>query len=136
MATSFVLDATYLTGIFQRPWISVVAWTLAIEVQFYLVAGLLMGFLPKASTWRTAIALLMLTLLGTAFTDQRFLIRYIPFFVLGWSGAFFTNHKSSRLPLLVAAVSASVILAEDKLVSIWAGDHHLGNHRVLEVAFA
>lgn len=33
------LDNVYITGILGKSWILVVAWTLAIEVQFYLIAG-------------------------------------------------------------------------------------------------
>jgi peptidoglycan/LPS O-acetylase OafA/YrhL len=109
MVLSFVLDATYLTGILQRPWISVVAWTLAIEVQFYLVAGLFMGVMPRHSTRKTAFALILLAMLGAVITDERFVIRYLPFFVLGWSGAFFLNHRESWLPCMTAVVVAAII---------------------------
>lgn len=110
MALSFVLDATYLTGIMQWPWISVVSWTLAIEVQFYIVAGLLMSFLPKPNTVATALALTLLASLGLFLTDERFVFSYLPFFALGWSGAFYMYHKKSWLPWLSAGTALGVIL--------------------------
>jgi peptidoglycan/LPS O-acetylase OafA/YrhL len=110
MAFSFLLDATYLTGILERPWISVVAWTLAIEVQFYIVAGILMGFMVRFPAWATALALALLAISGSVLTDDRFVFRYLPFFALGWSGAFFTRHKQSWYPWLAASVSAGIIL--------------------------
>ena len=48
---SLATDSTYLSGVLGRPWILVVAWTLAIEVQFYLLAGIVFPLVAMCGPW-------------------------------------------------------------------------------------
>lgn len=72
-------DNIYITGMLGRSWILVVAWTLAIEVQFYLVAGMSMKWLVG----RFLLLLLGVTVLSLVFPQPAFVFHWLPVFALG-----------------------------------------------------
>jgi peptidoglycan/LPS O-acetylase OafA/YrhL len=72
-------DNIYITGMLGRSWILVVAWTLAIEVQFYLVAGI-------SKKWLIARPLLLMgsvALLSLALPQPALVFHWLPIFALG-----------------------------------------------------
>jgi peptidoglycan/LPS O-acetylase OafA/YrhL len=105
---SLALDGTYSSGFLSRPWILVVAWTLAIEVQFYLLAALLVHFMRPERPYLLGSGLLVLSCFAFFLTDTRWIFPYLPFFAAGWGAAWI--HVSSSRRILPAAVSA-VLLA-------------------------
>jgi len=72
-------DNVYISGILGRPWILVVAWTLAIEVQFYCIAGLSRRCLIKRPYVLLAAAAVMSLLIPWSAT----VFHWLPMFALG-----------------------------------------------------
>ena len=78
-----LLHVGYLNSFFDRPWLSPVYWTLAIEFQFYILLGLLFGvFYSSNSTVRVAIVIAFLAL-SILVPQQGLIFRQAPFFLMG-----------------------------------------------------
>jgi peptidoglycan/LPS O-acetylase OafA/YrhL len=73
----------YLNDLLGRPWLNVVYWTLGIELQWYLLLGLIFP-LVASSTWRWQIAGTLLALLGHRLIPSEHIIFHIvPVFLIG-----------------------------------------------------
>ncbi len=92
---SLASDATYLSGILGRSWILVVAWTLAIEVQFYVLAGLILPLLSPGSPKRLGFGLIILAASALVFPDGPWIFSYLPYFSLGWAAAWRVENPST-----------------------------------------
>ena len=111
---AFGRDFLYLSGWLRYPWVIVVSWSLAIEIQFYLLAGLALPFLPPRDSWRTALGMLSLCAVAFFWPDPRGVGHYLPLFLLGWSVALIGVSRTNGgrlLPFATAAVGCWFILA-------------------------
>ena len=78
-----LLHFAYLNDIVHVPWINVVYWTLAVELQWYLLVGLAYPLLSSRSKLaRFAITVAMLLAYYTIFWD-RLVFHYLPIFLIG-----------------------------------------------------
>lgn len=110
-------ESIYLNGILDRSWsLMVVAWTLAIEIQFYILAGILAAWLRFDRASVSLIGLLLLVTTAYWLKNSHFIFSYLPFFVLGWSGAWI--HAVGREHLFPR------ILALWSLVMMWLTQTH------------
>lgn len=106
-------DSLYLSGILGRDWILVVAWTLAIEVQFYLLAGILFPLLSMKKPWSLGLGLLVLAIVAFGLSDGRWIFAWLPFFTLGWAAAWLKQRShwagwlAAGVSLVMAMVTAS-----------------------------
>ncbi|MEO8614627.1 MAG: acyltransferase [Luteolibacter sp.] len=102
------LHALLANGILGKAWLQPVYWTLAIEFQFYLVAGLVTPLCTAASRSMgfTISTLLLLSLLPV---PKVWIIPYLPLFVMGML-AFIHDRGgiSSRILLVGIIVSAAL----------------------------
>ncbi|MBI1266699.1 MAG: acyltransferase family protein [Cryomorphaceae bacterium] len=65
------------------PWINVIFWTLAIELQFYVVVGVLFSLLNSPKKWVPYVAIAIFTLSPLVIEDARFVFHYAPLFAMG-----------------------------------------------------
>ena len=90
-ASSLFTDSLFLTGLLGGTWILVVAWTLALEVQFYAIAGLVEPISASARRhhpWPTLlVGLISVSLLAWFLPWPALVFGALPAFSLGWVSA-------------------------------------------------
>ncbi len=80
---SLLLHLAYLNDLAHVPWVNVAYWTLAVELQWYLLVGLAYPLLASRSKLaRFAITVAMLLAYYTIFWD-RLVFHYLPIFLIG-----------------------------------------------------
>lgn len=78
-----LLHSAYLNDLAHVPWINVVYWTLAIELQWYLLVGLVMPWLASARALpRFAVTAAMMLAYYNFYWD-RLVFHYLPIFLIG-----------------------------------------------------
>lgn len=77
------LHVGYLNGIFGVPWYSDVFWTLAIELQFYLLIGLVFPLLPDRRSAIGTSVLVLFAVAGVTLSNAAYLPAWIFPFLLG-----------------------------------------------------
>ncbi len=85
------------------------AWSLDIELQFYLIAPLLLHALAQRRSWWVAIATLPLALVATI-TARGTLLEFLPFFVFGALSATKKIRIDRRVAIASGAATAAVLL--------------------------
>ena len=90
-------DNLYVTGLLGGSWILVVAWTLALEVQFYAVAGVIEPWARPAqrqalSPWLYGVGVAAFSALAVLIPQPALVFRVLPVFGLGWV----TAHRELR----------------------------------------
>ena len=109
----FVLQFFYLGPWFNVPWINGVAWTLAIEFQYY-VAMLIAAPLLFSARWQArALFLAAIVPLALVITDERALFVYLPAFAVGFSAFLIRSERvsaplGSALCVLFALLTAAI----------------------------
>jgi peptidoglycan/LPS O-acetylase OafA/YrhL len=78
-----LLHLIYGNGILGLPWINSVYWTLAIELQFYLLIGLIFPLVSKAHSWKPEIVLVGLGVLALVLPQDYLVFHYLAPFLLG-----------------------------------------------------
>ena len=90
-AFSLSSDSLFITGLLGGVWILVVAWTLALEVQFYFIAGLVEPITASARRHRPLpimfLGLISISLLCWVFPSPSLVFSVLPAFALGWVSA-------------------------------------------------
>ncbi len=98
----------YTTKIFNLEWFNPIFWTLAIEIQYYLLLALTFSWFNGEKIWQRA-SFVILLLASTYFLkDDRFITFYIGPFVLGFSIFYFLIKKIHFLEAFLYATLASV----------------------------
>jgi peptidoglycan/LPS O-acetylase OafA/YrhL len=77
------LHVGYLTGIFGLPWYNIVYWTLAIELQYYLLIGILFPLIAHSNRLVSAATMAVLGLASFFLRNEVFIPYWILPFVLG-----------------------------------------------------
>jgi peptidoglycan/LPS O-acetylase OafA/YrhL len=95
--SALLSDNLYLTGLLGGSWILVVAWTLALEVQFYTVAGVIEPWARPAqrhslAPWLYGLGVAVISGLAVLIPQQALVFRVLPIFGLGWV----TAHRTLR----------------------------------------
>ena len=91
--TDFLLQFLYLGPWFEVPWINGVAWTLAIEFQYYLIMLLAAPLLLSRSTVPVAIFLALVVASSLLIDDRRALFVYLPCFAVGFAVFLFHTQR-------------------------------------------
>lgn len=103
------LDLLYLNAFFGQNWVLLVAWTLAIEVQFYLLAGLAAPGFAARSHWKIIGGFATALASAWVFPSHDLIFHYLPIFALGWAAAWLGINPNSRMPWLAAAMALTSI---------------------------
>lgn len=81
-ARNIMAHVLFLVPFTDNEWYNPIYWTLAIEMQFYILIGLIYPFLIKKE-WSAILLLIMLGLSGIVLGDLRLLFHYGPLFASG-----------------------------------------------------
>lgn len=100
-------NLTYLADVLGVPWIGVVLWSLAIELQFYLLMGLLFIALEKSRF--SILTLFAMIGCGLLFPSTKYVFHFLPLFAVGSAVFLFCAAQLSRSAL--ALILAMAILA-------------------------
>lgn len=102
------LHLFYLAPWFDKPWVNDVYWTLAIELQYYV---LMLLFAPLLISKKSSSVILFFALVIAAALvpfDNRAIFRHLPFFAIGFVG--FTFYHSTLPKWCIAFVAFLVFL--------------------------
>lgn len=106
---SFAAHALYLNDLVGSPWLMEVYWTLAIEVQFYILIALIWRVVAIGRSW-PFVALSIATVAATLVPwPERSLPNYATYFLLGMAA--FRWHGEIGLRSINAAVVSLAVLA-------------------------
>lgn len=108
--TALLSDNLYITGLLGSSWLLVVAWTLALEVQFYAVTGVAEPWARPAqrqalSPWLYGFGVAAFSALAVLIPQPALVFRVLPVFGLGWV----TAHRALR-PQPVHALAIAWLL--------------------------
>ncbi len=98
----------YTTKIINLEWLNPIFWTLAIEIQYYLLLALTFSWFNGDKFWQRATFISILLASTYFLKDDRFLTFYIGPFVLGFSIFYFLIKKINFLEAALYAVLASI----------------------------
>ena len=119
---SLLLHFVYLNDLAHVPWVNVVYWTLAIEFQWYLLAGLLLPLLASGRRLARFAATAAMMLAYYTFYWDRLVFHYLPVFLIG---VFVFQYRSRiigfrEMPGLIAVVALSMLRLSGWLVPLVA----------------
>jgi peptidoglycan/LPS O-acetylase OafA/YrhL len=115
----------YTTKIMNLEWFNPIFWTLAIEIQYYLLLALLFSWFNGEKMWQRG-SFIVLLLASTYFLkDDRFITFYIGPFVLGFSVFYLMIKRLNLIECMVYAILASLNIY-----------YFVGSHWFIASAFA
>ena len=111
----------YLTGFLGFSWLNPVYWSLAIELQFYILIGV---FFPLLINLRSQVplTLFLLSFLSLLDIKEVWILEYLPIFILGMFAAMHYNNilKSPIFYILEIAVLSILVIDGEALSAIVA----------------
>jgi peptidoglycan/LPS O-acetylase OafA/YrhL len=107
----YLLQFVYLAPWFGVPWLDDVAWTLAIEFQFYLVMLLAAPLLLSRLAWPKVLLFAAIVATSLVFDDKRALFHYLPCFALGFAVFLFQAGRIRLVDFLVLGVLFVLVIA-------------------------
>lgn len=106
-ATRILSHFFYLTKILEMEWFNPIFWTLAIEIQYYLVLALAFPLLNSEARWKRALFILLLSASTWLLKDDRFITFYIGPFLMGFVLFYILIKKINMTECLLYALLAS-----------------------------
>jgi peptidoglycan/LPS O-acetylase OafA/YrhL len=100
-----MLHASMLSDWFDEPWLSTVSWSLALEVQFYVLLALAFGSITSPHAGRRRLALAAL-IVAAPLSDPRSALAYFGWFGLGIATFLYKRRKTSTVEYGTFAVLA------------------------------
>jgi peptidoglycan/LPS O-acetylase OafA/YrhL len=105
--TDLLLHLGLLNDLFGRPWLNSIYWTLAIEIQFYLMVGLLFPLLFSSDPWRRYVGYAAFVLPVFALPSSIFLFHYSFIFLMGILRIQYSSGLLGRLEYLTLLIVCS-----------------------------
>jgi peptidoglycan/LPS O-acetylase OafA/YrhL len=90
----------YFTEILGYKWFNPVYWTLAIELQFYILLGIIFPFF-YSKTYKFFIVILILLLINYLLPTDKLVFHYLPSFLIGISFCLFSENYLNKYYLLI-----------------------------------
>lgn len=106
-ANDLLLHLGLLNDLFGRPWINSIYWTLAIELQFYLMVGLLFPLLFSSEHWRRYVGYAAFVLPVFALPSSIFLFHFSFLFLMGILRIQYASGFLGRLEYLTLLIVCS-----------------------------
>lgn len=110
-AETFFVHAFWLNGIFGRPWLLEIYWTLALEAQWYLVLVLLLPALAHDRAWVRRVAYAIWCVSGLALPQSAWVFQCSGFFSVGIAVWWWVSNLETRRVSILALLLASAVLA-------------------------
>ncbi len=98
----------YLTKVMGWEWFNPIFWTLAIEIQYYLLLALAFSWFNSELLWKRATFIAVLLCSTYLLKDDRFILFYIGPFVIGFALYYFSIKKHHLLECMLYAIGASI----------------------------
>jgi peptidoglycan/LPS O-acetylase OafA/YrhL len=111
-AMNIVSHFFYVTHIFNLEWLNPIFWTLAIEIQYYIILVVLFSWINSDQIWKRATVIALLLSSTWLLPDDRFITYYISPFIVGFSCYYFLVKKFSFLECAVYAIAASFVILQ------------------------
>jgi peptidoglycan/LPS O-acetylase OafA/YrhL len=106
--SSLLVHPFYLNGILKLPWLLPVYWTLAVEIEFYIVVGLFFPLIKRPLIfWTVAAPVAVALAFALPFSGQ--LSFYLPIFLLGIAAFHLSIGAIGKLPFLGFVLALGVI---------------------------
>ena len=114
-----VLHLGYVNVLFGYPWLNPVFWTLAIELQYYVLVGLAFPVLASTSWVIRTLAITGMITLAMSVPVERFVLHWLPLF---WLGVLVFHLKDGRIGVgafiaWTGVTAVAVIITHGALVS-------------------
>jgi peptidoglycan/LPS O-acetylase OafA/YrhL len=107
----------YLTGLLEFKWLNPVYWTLGIELQFYLLIGVIFPLLITLKSG-IVIPIILLSFFGFTGVGDPWILKYLPVFVIGMIASLYHNNIIKLSTLLISAsVVLLVMMASGEILS-------------------
>lgn len=107
---TFMAQFIYLAPWFNKPWINPVAWTLAIEFQYYILMLFIGPLLLSSSKIKLVSFFVLIVAASLLITEPRAVFRYLPCFGLGFASFLYYNKQlnSACFAALIAVLGLLV----------------------------
>ena len=112
-------NVTLTAEFFHVEWYNTIFWTLAIEMQFYLVIGLCFPLIKNYGIYGIAGLFLLGELLHFLWTDSRFFWHYTPYFTMGFLLWLYITGRLSPVVILLSAFAGSALVYYFHDTSAW-----------------
>jgi len=120
-SSDLLLHLGFLNDLFGRPWLNSIYWSLAIEIQFYLMIGLLFPLLFSSEPWQRYAGYAVFVLPIFALPSSIFLFHFSFLFLMGILRIQYSSGLLRRLEYLMLLIACSFgILLADGLVVLYA----------------
>lgn len=111
-----LMHLAYLPPFFGQSWIDVVYWSLLVEVEYYVLIGLVMAFLRQASSAWIACTLCVACFAPVILPNPSHLPYHLPFFVIGAALCFARAQKlDTRMTSIILLVALAAITMQHDL---------------------
>lgn len=108
--TNIISHFFYVTHIFHLEWLNPIFWTLATEIQYYIILVILFTWINSNQLWKRATVVALLLFSTWLWPDDRFITYYISPFIIGFSCYYFLIKKHSLIECAIYALAASFII--------------------------
>ncbi|MES2705701.1 MAG: acyltransferase [Verrucomicrobiota bacterium] len=121
----------YLNDLLHRPWLMDIYWTLALDFQYCLIAGLILPLLIHHRAWIRLVCLAAFVSLSLIFPEDRWVTHYTAYFAMG-TATFWWFRRLVNLPgfLMILAVCYAVAVKAQ-----WHPHALMGLGTALSIAF-
>lgn len=128
-----ISNLTYTAAFTGKPWYNTIFWTLAIEMQFYLMIGIIYPFIRKYNLTGIALVFIAGELLQFFIPSNHFVWAYTPYFIIGFllyryykkelgagfilgsslilGGVIFWLHDYSALPVFFLVIAGALLFS-------------------------
>jgi peptidoglycan/LPS O-acetylase OafA/YrhL len=106
---TFLVQFVYLAPWFHRPWINVVAWTLAIEFQYYILMLFIGPLLVSGSRYKLVLLFAFVVASSLLIKDERAVFRYLPCFGLGFASLLYYEKRLNFVSFCGLIVALGVL---------------------------
>jgi peptidoglycan/LPS O-acetylase OafA/YrhL len=108
--TNIISHFFYVTHIFNLEWLNPIFWTLAIEIQYYIILVVLFSWINSDQVWKRAAVVALLLSSTWLLPDDRFITYYISPFIVGFSCYYFLVKKHSVIECAIYAIAAAIVI--------------------------
>lgn len=113
-----LLHLGYLNDIAGVPWLNPVFWSLAIELQFYLVVALAFPLLAHGEPAMRWACLAVFCALGLAVPGKEFVFMFAPVFALGMLAWWQSSGRMSGAAFLLGVLALAALIAATRAVEV------------------
>lgn len=108
---TFLVQFVYLAPWFHKPWIDGVAWTLAIEFQYYILMLIIGPLLLSGSKHKLVMLFVLVVASSLLIKDERAVFVYLPCFGLGFASLLYYEKRLNFVSFCGLIVALGVLVS-------------------------